>query len=202
MPRPLVFCDLAGTLEIEHPTTGLVGPWPEAQAVLADLSRDHDLHLATSNDRPGSLIALQEMGMTALFGSLHTDLPEGGKPFAALAAMAGRSLDRCLVIGDSPVADTALDTDEVVSILVRHQPRVIRPSRVAAMVRALGGAGSFRAGFAVAVAAACTAEQDGSSPGLATRWDQLPRSELAGGCRLGWWEKPGHGPRPVVAFGW
>ncbi len=202
MPRPLLFCDLAGTLEIENPTTGLMGPWPGAQTVLGNLARDHDLHLATGNDRPDTVVALREMGLSHLFTEVHADLLAGGKPFAALARLAGRPLALCLAIGDDPVADTALDTDEMVSILVRHRPQVVRPSRVAAMVQALGAAGSFRAGFAVAVAAASNAEQDGSAPGLATGWNRLPRSELAGGCRVGWWDKPGHGPRPVVAFGW
>lgn len=202
MPRPLIFCDLAGTLEIADPVTALPGPWPEARGVLAALTRDHDLHLATGESRPGALATLRSLELQGLFRELHTDLPGGGKPYAALAARAGQSLDLCVAIGDDPIGDTARDTDAVVSVLVRHRPRVVRPTRVAAMVRALGGAGSFRAGFAVAVAAAAHSEQAGASPGQATHWDDLPHSDLAGGGRLGWWDKPGYGPRPVVALGW
>jgi hypothetical protein len=202
MLRPLIFCDLAGTLEVRDPATGLSGPWPGVRAVLEDLARDHELHLATGDSQAGAVVSLRELGLREVFAALHTGLVGGGKPFGTLAAAAARPPSACLAVGDDPAADTAGDSDAIVSVIVSRPGACVAAPRLAELVRALGhaGAGSFLAGFTVALARVAAADSPGGSPQRATRWLALPGSELAGGCRLGWWQKAGSGPRPVVVL--
>jgi len=201
MLQPLIFCDLAGTLEVRDPRTGMACVWPDVRVALGGLVRDHELHLTTGDSRTGARLSLSEFGLSDLFTELHAGLPGGGKPFGGLAQLCGRPTSRCLAIGDNPVSDTAGDTDEVVSVIVVHTPRIVPAARVAAVVRALGAGGSFLAGFNLALAAATDAEAPGASAVQAARWSELPRSDLVGECRLGWWNKPGAGARPVVVLG-
>lgn len=203
MPRPLIFCDLAGTLEVRDPATGLLGPWPGARAVLEELARDHELHLTTGDSRSGAVVSLRELGLREVFAALHTGLTGGGKPFGALASAAGRPPSACLAVGDDPTADTAGDSDAIVSVIVSRSGVAVTATRLGTLVRALGqagGAGSFLLGFGVELARVSGADAPGGSPQRAVRWASLPASDLAGGCRLGWWLKAGSGPRPVVVL--
>ncbi len=189
MPRPLLFIDLAGTLDVRDPVTGRWGVWPGAEPVLADLAADHDLHL-TTGDAPGGAHAwLVELGLRQHFTAVHAGLPGGGKPFGAIAAQLGVDPAHCLAVGDNPVSDTAGDSEEVVSVLLEHRPRLVTPARVAEVVGALAAAGSFLAGFEAALEAATADETV-----------RMSRSTMGGGCRLGWWAKATDERRPVVVM--
>jgi hypothetical protein len=190
MDRPLLFCDLAGTLEVQDPDLGMATSWPGAREALADLARDHDLHLATGDSYPGAVTSLGVLGLRPFFRELHAGLPGGGKPFGALAAAAGRRPERCIVLGDDPVADTAADSEVVVSLIVVHRPRLVPADRVLRAIRAMAHGDGFFGGFVGLVG--------DRGRGGAVRWADLPPVELAGPARAGWWNKPGTGPRPVV----
>ncbi|HOX26940.1 MAG TPA: hypothetical protein PLL30_14105 [Candidatus Krumholzibacteria bacterium] len=194
MSRPLLFFDLAGTLEVRDPVTGRWGAWPGVAASLADLAVDHDLHLTTGDGTDEAAGTLEEYGLGRHFRRVHGDLRGAGKPFGALAAALGRAPAHCLAVGDNPFSDTASDTDEVVSVLLEHSRTLVEPTRVVALVRELGVSGSFLAGFLAA------ADRAGASEDPVARLQDLAPTRLGGGGRLGWWLKEPRARRPVVVL--
>ena len=103
MQRPILFFDLAGTLEVRDPVTGRWGLWPGADRALADLFDDFELHLTTGDGPGGAAGSLQDLDLREFFTGIHAGLPGGGKPFGQLAASLGRRPEECLAIGDSHV---------------------------------------------------------------------------------------------------
>lgn len=196
MPRPVLFFDLAGTLEVRDPTTGLWGAWPGVDVLLHDLAADFDLHLTTGDGRNGAGRALAKLGLSECFAGVHADLPAGGKPFGMIAATLGRRPEQCLAVGDSTVNDTAGDSDRVASVIVDHRGGYVAPKRLGTVVRDLWDGDSFLAGFATALAAT---DDDPRSPEAGPiPADGLHASALGGGCRLGWWRKTAVSRRAVV----
>lgn len=199
MARPILFFDLAGTLEVRNPTTGRYGPWPGVDGLLAELAVDHDLHVATGDKAEIAESTLGEYGLRRWFRGVHADLPAGGKPFGALAESLGREPEECLAIGDHPLNDTAGDSERVVSLLVQHGRTLVEPARVGAVVRALGAGPTFLAGFLAAIAAGGAGPASGTG-GAAVRLQDLPPTDLGGGGRLGWWWKGPQARRAVVVL--
>jgi hypothetical protein len=191
--RPVLFIDLAGTLELADPQTRRWGLWPGAIPVLTGLAADFELHLTTGDHPFGARQTLADLGLAGLFTGIHADLPGSGKPFGAIAADLGRDPALCLAMGDNPVSDTAGDTDRVVSLLLDHRHALVTPERAAAVIRRLAADGSFRDAFDGLAGEA----GDGDQPGRLPR-EILPSSDLAPGCRLGWWHKSAGVRRPVV----
>lgn len=189
MPRPVLFFDLAGTLEVRDPASGLWGAWPGADALLGHLAADFDLHLTTGDGATGAGRTLGKLGLRELFAGIHAGLPGGGKPFGMIAGKLGRRPEQCLAVGDSTVNDTAGDSDRVASVIVDHRGGHVAPERLQAVVRELWDGESFLAGFATVLAAA----DDGPAPA-----DGLHAAALGGGCRLGWWHKTAVSRRAVV----
>ena len=186
MQRPILFFDLAGTLEVRDPGTGRWGLWPGADRALADLFDDFELHLTTGDGPGGAAGSLQELDLREFFTGVHAGLPGGGKPFGQLAASLGRRPEECLAIGDSTQNDTAGDSDRVVSVILEHGQRLVPPARLKAVVRELAVAEDFLTGFVEALAAT-------SASG-----NTLRESTLGGGCRLGWWRKNATTERAMV----
>ncbi|MDD5718232.1 MAG: hypothetical protein PHQ53_00920 [Candidatus Krumholzibacteria bacterium] len=219
MLRPVLFIDLAGTLVLQRPDTGRWGMWPGVDALLAGLTQRFELHLATGEARAGAAAELGDLKLCRYFSAVHADLPGGGKPFGVLAAMAGRPPQACLAIGDDPFNDTAGDSDQVVSLLLRHGAGLIDPHRVETVIRALADRGAFLPGFekllaesrssavtAAAAAATAAARTAPSRPGTsnASTTRSAPAAPvlqplaLAGGGHIGWWQKSSGQRRPIV----
>jgi hypothetical protein len=196
MPRPVLFFDLAGTLEVRDPRTGRRGAWPGADALLAGLARRFDLHLTTGEDPGLAAPSLADLGLAAPFTGIHAGLSGGGKPFGVLAAELGVPADRCLAVGDSLVSDTAGDSDRVVSVILAGDG-AMDPARLGRVIDELWAEGSFLAGFRAAVAATAGGRPGPADPPPADL-DALRPSPLGGGCRLGWWRKSAASRRPVV----
>jgi len=199
MPRPTLFIDLAGTLVLRDPRSREWVVWTGASGFLYGLARTHDLHLTTGESDAGARDILGDLEVTDLFAGIHADLPGGGKPFGALARALGVPADHCLALGDSPVNDTAGDSDQVVSLIVQHRRAQVPTARVGAVLDGLWtDDGGFLAGFEAALAAggeAAREELDGPFGA-----EHLATSHLGDDCRLGWWRKTSHGRRPVVAL--
>ena len=193
MQRPILFFDLAGTLEVRDPGTGRWGLWPGADRVLAHLGDDFELHLTTGDGPGGAASSLQELDLREFFTGIHAGLPGGGKPFGQLAASLGRLPEQCLAIGDSAQNDTAGDSDRLVSVILEHGERLVPPARLQSVVRELAVAEDFLTGFIEALAAAAAAGTSDSPFG-----NTLHESTLGGGCRLGWWRKTTTAERAVV----
>jgi len=199
MPRPTLFIDLAGTLILRDPQSRQWVVWTGAAGFLYGLARTHDLHLTTGESESGARDILNDIEVTDLFAGIHADLPGGGKPFGALSRALGVPADHCLALGDSPVNDTAGDSDQVVSLIVQHRRAQVPTARVGAVLGGLwADDGGFLAGFEAALAA-------GSEPVAAARdgafdAERLAASYLGDDCRLGWWRKTAQGRRPVVVL--
>ena len=67
MQRPILFFDLAGTLEVRDPVTGRWGLWPGADRALADLFDDFELHLTTGEGPGGAAGSLQDLDVREFF---------------------------------------------------------------------------------------------------------------------------------------
>lgn len=197
MPRPVIFIDLAGTLVVRDPVSKSWGAWTGVAGLLHDLAATCDLHLTTGDSHAGARAALADLDVLPLFRGIHADLQGGGKPFGTLAASLDRDPENCLVLGDNPTADTACDTDRVVSIILAHDEALVSVGRVRDVVAALAVEGSFMRGFEVEMARLEVADNPRTAPGRLNP-DVLVSSPLGGGCRLGWWQRFRASRRAVV----
>jgi len=198
MQRPVIFCDLAGTLEVRRPDTGRWGPWPGVEPVLADLCRDFDLHLTTGEGPASAGPSLVDLGLRDYFTDIHAGLQGGGKPFGLIAASLGVPASSCLAVGDSAASDTAGDTDRTPSVILNHGGGLVDPARLGVVVRALWKGESFLAGFEAALAAAGGLDNENEAGPSGLHADALHASDLGGGSRLGWWRKTSNSRRAVV----
>jgi len=195
MTRPVLFFDLAGTLELRLPS-GRWGLWPGADVLLTNLAKDHDLYLTTGDSPAGARGFLGETGLAQNFKGIHAALPGGGKPFGAIAGELGVDPARCLAIGDNPVSDTAGDTDQVVTLLVDHGENLVTADRVGEVVQWLGSEGSFLSTFEDQLKGFTS---QGTTPiDFALSQAKLYEFEVGGGGLLGWWEKTAQSRRAVV----
>jgi len=199
MPRPVLFFDLAGTLEQRDPRTGRWGAWPGVATVLAEFAATFDLHLTTGESPALAGSSLEDLGLRRHFAGIHAGLSGGGKPFGELAATLGVAAERCLAVGDSLGSDTAGDSDRIVSVILAAQDRPLPAARLFLAVDTLWTGDSFLAGFRTALA---TMVEDPVAPDSdPVDLDGLQASPLGGGCRLGWWCKSADSRRPVVLLG-
>ncbi len=194
MQRPVIFFDLAGTLEVRDPATGRWGPWPGADALLADLCADFDLHLTTGEAPAFAGPSLEDLGLREFFTGVHAGLHGGGKPFGVIAASLGVPLEHCLAVGDSARNDTAGDTDRIPSVIIVHGQGLVAPATLGAVVRGLWSGASFLGGFTEALAAVAGPGADGIHAA------ELHDSQLGGGCQLGWWRKTAASRRALVVL--
>jgi hypothetical protein len=198
MPRPTLFIDLAGTLILRDPQSRQWVAWTGVAGLLHTLARTHDLHLTTGDSDAGARAALDSLEVTDLFSGIHADLTGGGKPFGALARALGVPADHCLALGDNPVADTAGDSDQVVSLIVRHERAQVPTARVGAVLAGLWADGGFLAGFEAALAAGGEPRPDApDGPFVA---EHFATSHFGDDCRLGWWRRTAQQRRPVVTL--
>jgi hypothetical protein len=193
MPRPIIFIDLAGTLVVRDPQSRRLVAWTGVAGLLFELAREHDLHLATGESPGGARAALADLGVESLFTDVHADLPMGGKPFGALAQGLGVPPRHCLMLGDDHLADTAGDTDAVVTLLLRHETRQVPVARVREVVARLRAEDGFLAGFEALLGANGSVRE-------VDALDRLAGAALGDDCRLGWWRRTETTRRPVVVL--
>ncbi|MEZ4389147.1 MAG: HAD family hydrolase [Candidatus Krumholzibacteriia bacterium] len=200
MPRSILFVDLAGTLILRDPEIRRWVAWTGVAGLLHSLAARHDLHLTTGDSTAGARAALDSLEVRELFAGLHTNLPGGGKPFGALARTLGARPEQCLALGDSPVSDTAGDSDRVVSVILEHHAAQVPVARVSQVVDALAGEAGFLAGFEAALAADPTAGAAGEpAPGPLHAAPLVPFGSIPD-ARLGWWRRSATQRRPVVVL--
>jgi hypothetical protein len=196
MPSSALFIDLAGTLVLRDPSTRRVVAWTGVAGLLHDLAATHQLHLTTGDSEHGAHATLNELDVADLFTGVHANLSGGGKPFGALATALGLEPERCLVIGDNPINDTAGDSDRVVSLILRHETAQVATPRVREVVSAVDDEQGFLRGFTARVNGdGGLGPYDGEAP---LDLDALPVSALGDDCRLGWWQKTARSRRAVV----
>ncbi|MBU8870163.1 MAG: HAD family hydrolase [Gemmatimonadales bacterium] len=134
----ILLWDLAGTLLIHDEITHRTGPLPGWEDSLPGLARDFRMVVATGEESNSAGYWLEDYGLLPFFEEVFGGLlSHGGKPHGEILHQLGGQPKLSLVIGDRLRGDIPTDCDDLVTLLVNQDGKILDAGLIAETVRFL-----------------------------------------------------------------
>ncbi len=133
-----LFWDMAGTLLAFDPISGRPGAMPGCREYLPELGKSFRLFVTTGDSTGSARALLRDFGLVDFFEDIYGDLGMPiGKPYGEIMRRVGGQAEASLAIGDRLTADIAMDSDNLVTILVNQGGEVLNVGMVMHLIKVL-----------------------------------------------------------------